>query len=91
VSARNAFHSNPENSILDAKRLVGRRMNDDDMKKHWPSKAIEKNGKPSITVKHKGLFVSFFSNIPGYSLTLPQTPEEISAMLSKMKEIALSR
>ncbi|KAF8338590.1 heat shock protein 70 family [Amanita rubescens] len=78
-SAKNAFHSNPENTVFDAKRLIGRRMDDDDIKKdmkHWPFKVIEKNGKPSIVVKHKGLDRNF-------------TPEEISAMvLSKMKEIA---
>ncbi|KAF8330619.1 heat-shock cognate 70 [Amanita rubescens] len=50
-------------------------MDDNDIKKHWPSKVIETNGKPSITVKHKGLDRDF-------------TPEEISTMLSKMKEIA---
>lgn len=57
---------------------------DDDIKKdmkHWPFKVIERNGKPFITVKRKGLdrdFVSFFSNVPGYFLTLRQ---KISAMV----------
>ena len=63
-SAKNAFHSNPENTIFDAKRLIGRRMDDDDIKKdmkHWPFKVVEKNGKPSITVKHKGLDRNFVS------------------------------
>ena len=72
-SAKNASHSNPENTIFDAKQLIVRRMDDGDIKKdmkHWPFKVIEKNGKPSapaITVKHMGLdrnFVSPLSNMP---------------------------
>ena len=56
-SAKNAFHSNPENTVFDAKRLIGRKMDDQDITrdmKHWPFKVTEKNGKPAITVKHKG-------------------------------------
>ena len=56
-SAKNAFHSNPENTVFDAKRLIGRKMDDQDLArdmKHWPFKVAEKNGKPAITVKHKG-------------------------------------
>lgn len=37
-SAKNAFHSNPENTVFDAKRLMGRKMDDPDIKKdmkHW--------------------------------------------------------
>ncbi|KAK2462475.1 hypothetical protein APHAL10511_005445 [Amanita phalloides] len=78
-SAKNAFHSNPENTVFDAKRLIGRRMDDKDIRRdmeHWPFKVTEKSGKPQITVKHKGEMRDF-------------SPEEISAMvLSKMKEIA---
>ncbi|KAF8637742.1 hypothetical protein AX17_002601 [Amanita inopinata Kibby_2008] len=78
-SAKNAYHSNPSNTVFDAKRLIGRRMDDQDMKrdmKHWPFKVTEKNGKPAISVKHKGQERDF-------------TPEEVSAMvLSKMKETA---
>jgi len=64
-SAKNAFHSNPENTVFDAKRLIGRKMDDQDIvrdMKHWPFRVSEKNGKPAITVKHKGEdrhFVSF--------------------------------
>ncbi len=56
-SAKNAFHSNPENTVFDAKRLIGRKMDDQDIArdiKHWPFQVSEKNGKPTITVKHKG-------------------------------------
>ncbi|KAJ7620567.1 heat shock protein 70 family [Mycena polygramma] len=78
-SAKNAFHSNPQNTVFDAKRLIGRKMDDQDMKrdlKHWPFKVQEKNGKPAITVHYKGEERDF-------------SPEEISAMvLVKMKETA---
>jgi len=78
-SAKNAFHSNPQNTVFDAKRLIGRKMDDQDMKrdmKHWPFKVQEKNGKPAITVNFKGENRDF-------------SPEEISAMvLVKMKETA---
>jgi len=66
-SAKNAFHSNPENTVFDAKRLIGRKMDDQDIIrdiKHWPFRVAEKNGKPAITVKHKGEdrhFVSLMS------------------------------
>jgi heat shock protein 5 len=78
-SAKNAYHSNPQNTVFDAKRLIGRKMDDPEVKrdmKHWPFKVTEKNGKPSITVKHKGEERHF-------------SAEEISAMvLGKMKETA---
>ncbi|KAL5498169.1 KAR2 [Sanghuangporus vaninii] len=78
-AAKNAFHSNPENTVFDAKRLIGRRFDDPEVKRdmrHWPFKIKEKSGKPVIQIKHKGEEREF-------------TPEEISAMvLSKMKETA---
>ncbi|KAG6810250.1 78 kDa glucose-regulated protein [Tricholoma furcatifolium] len=78
-AAKNAHHSNPENTVFDAKRLIGRKVDDPDVKrdmKHWPFKVTEKNGKTAITVKHRGDMRDF-------------TAEEISAMvLGKMKETA---
>ncbi|KAH8101324.1 heat shock protein 70 family [Cristinia sonorae] len=78
-SAKNAYHSNPENTVFDAKRLIGRKIDDPEVKrdqKHWPFKIVKRNDKPAIQVKHKGELRDF-------------TPEEISAMvLSKMKETA---
>ena len=71
---------NPENTVFDAKRLIGRRYNDPviqaDMK-HWPFKVVPKEGdKPYIRVNYKGETKDF-------------SPEEISAMvLTKMKETA---
>lgn len=56
-SAKNAYPSNPSNTVFDAKRLIGRKVDDADLKrdiKHWPFKVSEKNGKPAISVKHKG-------------------------------------
>ncbi|THH28183.1 hypothetical protein EUX98_g6003 [Antrodiella citrinella] len=78
-SAKNAYHSNPENTVFDAKRLIGRKIDDPEIKrdqKHWPFKIVKRNDKPAIQVQHKGETRDF-------------TPEEISAMvLSKMKETA---
>jgi molecular chaperone DnaK (HSP70) len=51
--------------VFDAKRLIGRRMDDEDIKKdmkHWPFKVTDKSGKPYITVKHKGLDRDFVRN-----------------------------
>jgi len=81
-AAKNQGNLNPENTIFDAKRLIGRRFSDpvvqDDMK-HWPFKIVAKEGdKPYIQVEYKGEKKLF-------------APEEISAMvLTKMKQIAES-
>jgi hypothetical protein len=56
-SAKNAYHSNPENTVFDAKRLIGRRTDEADVKrdmKHWPFQIVDKGGKPSISVKYRG-------------------------------------
>ena len=78
-AAKNAYHSNPENTVFDAKRLIGRKFDDPEVQKdmkHWPFKVVEKAGKPVIQVHYKGDLKTF-------------TPEEISAMvLTKMKETA---
>jgi len=79
-AAKNQVAMNPENTVFDAKRLIGRRFNDSvvqaDMK-HWPFKVIPKEGdKPYIQVKYKGETKDF-------------APEEVSSMvLVKMKETA---
>ena len=81
-AAKNQTAMNPENTVFDAKRLIGRAFSDkcvqDDMK-HWPFKVVEKDGgKPFIQVDYKGDRKTF-------------RPEEVSAMvLIKMKEIAES-
>ena len=81
-AAKNQVSMNPENTIFDAKRLIGRKIDDasiqNDMK-HWPFKVIAKDGgKPHVQVEFKGEQKTF-------------SPEEISAMiLIKMKEIAES-
>jgi len=81
-AAKNQVAMNPENTVFDAKRLIGRRYSDpvvqSDMK-HWPFKVVSKQGdKPYIQVKYKGETKEF-------------APEEISSMvLGKMKEIAES-
>ncbi|XP_035214462.1 major heat shock 70 kDa protein Ab-like [Stegodyphus dumicola] len=70
---------NPENTVFDAKRLIGRKYDDPKIQsdlKHWPFKVISEGGKPKISVEFKGEKKVF-------------NPEEISAMvLTKMKETA---
>ena len=77
--AKQQVARNPEGSIFDAKRLIGRKFNDPvvaaDMK-NWPFKVINDCGRPKFRVNFKGEDKIF-------------TPEEISAMvLTKMKETA---
>ncbi len=78
-SAKNQASQNPENTIFDAKRLIGRLYNDSNTQndiKHFPFKVISKDNKPLIQANYKGEIKNF-------------QPEEISSMiLSKMKTIA---
>jgi endoplasmic reticulum chaperone BiP len=78
-AAKNQLTSNPENTVFDAKRLIGREFKDASVQadmKFWPFKVIEKNTKPFIQIESNGEKKVF-------------APEEISAMvLGKMKEIA---
>jgi len=70
---------NPNNTIFDSKRLIGREYNDPKLEedyKHWPFTVINEHGKPRIRVIYKNDTKNF-------------NPEEISAMiLTKMKETA---
>jgi len=78
-AAKNQLTSNPENTIFDVKRLIGREWSDPTVQsdvKFFPFKVVEKNGKPHIQVE-TGSGTKIFA------------PEEVSAMvLTKMKETA---
>jgi len=78
-AAKNQVAMNPENTVFDAKRLIGRKFNEPSVQadaKHWPFKIVPKGDKPMIEVNWKGETKQFM-------------PEEISAMvLTKMKETA---
>jgi L1 cell adhesion molecule like protein len=79
-AAKSQCSSNPENTVFDAKRLIGKDYNDPTVqsdKKHFPFKVVDKGGnKPGIVVNWKGEEKVF-------------SPEEISAViLTKMKNIA---
>jgi len=78
-AAKNQVAMNPINTIFDAKRLIGRKFDDQcvqaDMKQ-WPFEVINEATKPKLQVEYKGETKAFF-------------PEEISSMvLIKMKETA---
>ncbi len=78
-AAKNQVAMNPNNTVFDAKRLIGRKFDDavvqSDMKL-WPFHVVNEATKPKIQVEFKGETKTFF-------------PEEISSMvLIKMKETA---
>lgn len=81
-AAKNQASLNPERTVFDVKRLIGRKFDDPEVQrdiKMVPYKIVNKEGKPYIQVKIKDGEVKVFS------------PEEISAMiLQKMKETAES-
>ncbi|XP_071723466.1 heat shock 70 kDa protein [Rutidosis leptorrhynchoides] len=79
-AAKNQVAMNPQNTVFDAKRLIGRRFSDPTVQsdmKHWPFKVVPGPGdKPMIVVNYKGEEKQFAA-------------EEISSMvLIKMREIA---
>ena len=78
-AAKNQLTSNPENTIFDVKRLIGRRFNEPSVQsdiKHYPFTVVNKGDKPYVQVKVGAETKTF-------------APEEISAMvLIKMKEVA---
>jgi len=79
-AAKNQGTRNPENTVYDAKRLIGRKFEDQTVKddiKLWPFKVVSgAGGKPLIQVSYKNEKKNF-------------QPEEISSMvLTKMKETA---
>jgi L1 cell adhesion molecule like protein len=77
--AKNQVAINPNNTIFDAKRLIGRKFEDATVQadmKHWPFTVIDAGTKPKLQVEYQNETKTF-------------TPEEISAMvLTKMKETA---
>lgn len=78
--AKNQAAMNPENTVFDAKRLIGRKFSDSSVSediKHWPFKVVEgPNDRPMIEVTFKGEKKRFY-------------PEEISAMvIGKMRQVA---
>merc|ERR1711872_284428 len=78
-AAKNQVAINPNNTIFDAKRLIGRKFQDSAVQsdmKHWPFEVVNSGGLPKLKVEYKNEDKTF-------------TPEEISSMvLVKMKETA---
>ncbi|KAL8579398.1 hypothetical protein ACOMHN_026763 [Nucella lapillus] len=78
-AAKNQAAMNPQNTVFDAKRLIGRRFTDSSVQKdiqHWPFKVVNDSCKPRLQVDYRGEVKTL-------------TPEEVSSMvLVKMKETA---
>ena len=78
-AAKNQLTTNPENTVFDAKRMIGRDWTDSAVQhdiKYFPFKVSEKSGKPHVTLATQEGDKVFAA-------------EEISAMvLVKMKETA---
>jgi heat shock protein 1/8 len=78
-AARGQAAMNPENTVFDAKRLIGREFKDNTIQKDaklWPFKIVNDSNKPMIQVQSQGAKKTF-------------SAEEISAMvLTKMKTVA---
>ncbi|KAI9855681.1 MAG: Heat shock protein ssb1 [Vezdaea acicularis] len=79
-SAKNQAAMNPQNTIFDIKRLIGRRFDDPIVKKDvesWPFKVVADHaGNPTVQVEYLGETKTF-------------SPQEISSMvLTKMKDVA---
>lgn len=78
-AAKNQVAMNPNNTVFDAKRLIGRKFDEatvqSDMKL-WPFTVLNESGRPKIEVEYKAEKKQFYA-------------EEISSMvLTKMKETA---
>jgi len=78
-AAKNQVAMNPNNTVFDAKRLIGRKFGDSAVQsdmKHWSFDVVDEDTKPKVRVEYKGEKKTFF-------------PEEISSMvLLRMKETA---
>ncbi|QPG73699.1 Heat shock protein ssb1 [Brettanomyces nanus] len=78
-AAKNQAALNPTNTVFDAKRMIGRAFNDENVQKDiktWPFKVIDDAGNPKIQVEYLGESKTF-------------SAQEISSMvLNKMKETA---
>ncbi|RMD39418.1 hypothetical protein DV735_g5714, partial [Chaetothyriales sp. CBS 134920] len=78
-AAKNQAAMNPENTVFDVKRLIGRRFEDPTVKKDiesWPFKIVDQGGNPFVQVEYLKETKIF-------------SPQEISSMvLTKMKEVA---
>ncbi|KAK8404746.1 hypothetical protein O3P69_007769 [Scylla paramamosain] len=56
-AAKNQVAMNPNNTVFDAKRLIGRKFEDTTVQsdmKQWPFTVISDGGKPKISVEYKG-------------------------------------
>jgi len=74
MAAKTQAYLNPENTVFDAKRLIGRKFNDHDVQKDmatWPFKVVQnESGDPVIEVTFKSKTCRFQVHF-SLSLSLP--------------------
>ena len=92
-SAKNAFHSNPENTVFDAKRLIGRKFDDPEIQrdmKHWPFKIVPtSDGRPTVEVDNGGKRQTFVS---GHNYTrFPTRAESLDSPPRSSLRLSLRR
>ena len=78
-SAKNYARIDPESTLFDAKRMIGRRFNDPAVQRdmqHWPFRVTNMDDRPYLQLMHRGCLKSL-------------APEEVSTyVLKKMKQSA---
>lgn len=86
-AAKNAFHQNPKNTVFDAKRLIGRKMDEPSVKrdlKHLPFTVKAKNNSPVINVKYKDETREFVRVCP---CTADAAPDKVLSFRPQKKSV----
>lgn len=69
--AKKMLSSNPTNTIFNAKRLIGRKFDEESVTadiQHWPFKVVSDNNKPKIQVEFEGQTRTFYPEQVRYCL-----------------------
>ena len=88
-AAKNQVAMNPTNTIFDAKRLIGRKFEDEHIQrdmKHWSFSVVNFNGKPKLQVDFKGMW-----NLVRIVESWAQRSKMMSNMLRKLLSILLGQ
>lgn len=92
-AAKNQVAMNPQNTIFDAKRLIGRRYDEDSVqsdKKHWPFKVANNGGKPKLQVEYMGETKDFYPEEVSIALTLNKHTNAVNYFGYKLQSLYLA-